>query len=690
MRRRAALLALLGATALAGAVPAAYDPGAEIVSVHNERLEQGDGAVLSVAVTPDGRYVVFRTRASNFFADDDPDPEGRRRVGGVFRYDRATGALALVADGDETDATDGSVLVRGAQNPSVSADGRYVAFSTGQRLVAGDLNDNVDVYLRDMSVPLRPDRAAAGAYVLVSAKDGGDVPASYARPPDTPEPLPGQRNPGAETWGATAISADGRYVVFRTAEWRSDLPDRALPDVPPGQVLVRDVVARRTHLQTVTTRSGGATALGEPAGGAAPQLAISADGGTIAWVGANAPAQTRFVDGETLDPARRYYLLRRWREGAATRRITGVADPTDPGCGPGGRISVDTTTAQEACDGPLSDTEGGVANQLPQPPALSADGTRIAYLAVAGRRPLATTNNYGIDLFYADLAAGPSLKSTTVELTRDGQATDRRATGQIDTVTMTPDGRWLAVTTTRSLFTLPVLRPVGEFRVNADARELYVVDLAERTIERVVRGADGGDADGPVVGPAWLSGDAGLAVFASEATNLFFGDANGWADAFVTARTPLRGASPPPAGTNRPPEAFSIGTQEGPPERLLGLRARRRPDGRLRVVAAVPEPGSLLVLARRLARPAKRGARRSQVGPVLARRRVEAAAAGRLRFVLGLLPRQRERLRPGARVPVRLTARFSPPPPAVPLSARASAAFSVPRQPAAGRTRPGS
>ena len=68
-------------------------------------------------MTPDGRYVVFQTEAENFFADNDPDPPGATRVGGIFRYDRLTGDLQLVADGDIVSNADGSTLVRGAANP---------------------------------------------------------------------------------------------------------------------------------------------------------------------------------------------------------------------------------------------------------------------------------------------------------------------------------------------------------------------------------------------------------------------------------------------------------------------------------------------------------------------------------------------------------------------------------------------
>ena len=52
-------------------------------------------------------------------------------------------------------------MLRGAANPSVSDDGSKVVFSTAQQLVPQDTNDNVDVYERDMNVPVGASRAAS-------------------------------------------------------------------------------------------------------------------------------------------------------------------------------------------------------------------------------------------------------------------------------------------------------------------------------------------------------------------------------------------------------------------------------------------------------------------------------------------------------------------------------------------------
>ena len=104
-------------------------------------------------------------------------------------------------------------------------------------LVPADTNENLDVYVRDMDVPL----GAPGAFDLVSARDGGDVAATYGAPA---EPFPGSE-PGAGVSRGVAISADGQKVVFRT-DAPSDLPASASPDVPAGQLFVRDRVSDTT------------------------------------------------------------------------------------------------------------------------------------------------------------------------------------------------------------------------------------------------------------------------------------------------------------------------------------------------------------------------------------------------------------------------------------------------------------
>ena len=74
------------------------------MSVDNASDEQGNAPTTDADISADGRYVVFQTRATNFFEDDggvdgptgkepDAEPPGTLREGGIFRYDRATGEI---------------------------------------------------------------------------------------------------------------------------------------------------------------------------------------------------------------------------------------------------------------------------------------------------------------------------------------------------------------------------------------------------------------------------------------------------------------------------------------------------------------------------------------------------------------------------------------------------------------------
>jgi hypothetical protein len=232
-RRASGVLALLcGLLAFAAPAHAIYGPaagglGADIVSVDNASDEQANGATSDAVISADGRYVVFQTKATNFFEDDGEtqsereaaEPPGTVREGGIFRYDRENGQLALVASGNllvSEGSEAGKVLVRGAANPSVSAEGRYIAFASAQKLVPQDTNDNVDVYRRDMEKT----PGEAGAYALVSAQNDSEEPPVYEASAD---PVAGG-DPGTQLWPNTAISANGRYVLFRSVEVKSSLP----------------------------------------------------------------------------------------------------------------------------------------------------------------------------------------------------------------------------------------------------------------------------------------------------------------------------------------------------------------------------------------------------------------------------------------------------------------------------------
>ncbi|HEV2798884.1 MAG TPA: Calx-beta domain-containing protein [Pyrinomonadaceae bacterium] len=139
-----------------------------------------NGFFSSLAVTPDGRHIAFTSQA-----DDLVDNDQNGSNDDVFVRDLQTSMTRLVSVG---------LLGRsgnfGGRNPSISADGRYVAFeSLATDLVnvpdfVGGLTS--DVFVRDLQ---------AGATVLGSINQGGTA---------TPN----------DSAFAPRISADGRRVVY--------------------------------------------------------------------------------------------------------------------------------------------------------------------------------------------------------------------------------------------------------------------------------------------------------------------------------------------------------------------------------------------------------------------------------------------------------------------------------------------
>ncbi len=673
--------------------PAAGGLGADIVSVDHASDEQANAATTDAVISADGRYVVFQTRATNFFEDDgvangDPEPLDACREGGIFRYDRDTGELALVADGSEValnkngECEPSHVILGGAESPSISADGRYVAFDTAQRLTPQDTNESYDVYVRDMDVALSPERKSSGAYTLVSAKSGGEEPAAYVSK-ETPQP---GREPGAEVWPNTAISADGRYVAFRTGEVSSNLPSDAGVETPQQQLFVRDLQAKTTTL--VTVQKKGEPEAGKPAGGAIGPTTISGDGSTVAWVAINAPAQTQFLDGESLNDSEPYYLWRRWREPEAlTRRVTGISDPDDPACPPGGEVTL-SQTAAGPCYGPLSEPESTLSSIALTAPGLSTDGYTVAFLAGAALRPNITKTN-GLDVFLTSMRPGVSRKAATRELTLAVKSGNPGSTPSIESVALSPDGSTVAFTSLRNSFVLSEPDPVGAFRSFPTVGDLYVVHLGTNTLERAVVGYEGGDPTRSVQVNPTLSRDGSTVAFVSAATNLVFGDANGLPDAFVATLQTPGGTSAPPSGVNAGAGGFSL-TAVSSPE--LGVTVKRAKDGGVTLLVETPGPGKLAAKARgsipkaaavkssrarkSSAHAAKTWKKAKPVPPVLlASGAATARSEGTTTLTLHISAKYVKDLKRAGKLKANIIIAFTPPAPAEALSDEVSATF---------------
>jgi hypothetical protein len=581
-RRRAAtaLVAASGLCALAAPAAQAGWDAPRLASAAAGR--QAADASRAPALAAGGRYLVFATAAHDLVPS--ADPAGRYIAGGIVRRDLLTGALELVARGaqfpDGVSLDDVSRrLLAGARSPSVSADGRFVAFVTDEPLAVDDGNGADDVYVRDMT------RAAGepDAYTLVSALDGTTSAPEYTTADGTAPSVQ-----GADVTARTAISADGRTVAFRTAA-RSSLPAGAF--TPAGQVLVRDLDARRTTLMT-------ATPAGDAAGGATGPVALSADGGTAAWVTDNVagPALAPYVGGE----APLIDALWRRAGGGRVRRITGAGDPDDPRCPAGGTISTDVShPATLPCDGPLNDplTVFRVA--------LSATGDRAYLVATAAQRGVLPLEG-GREILSIDMRAGVTRKAAYAQLTRRGASTEGRSAAAIDDVAVAPGGRYVAFTTARTTF------PDG-LHLSGDPspsfaqpiEDVYVGDLSTGTATLVTRDPDGGKPDGTASEPTVA--DDGTVAFTSAAGHLVAGDANSAPDVFFATphQTVLQAAGdalPPPAD----PVPFV-------PERRLRATARVLASGSVRITLVGPGLGG--VQARLGAKGGRRVALRSGTMP---------------------------------------------------------------------------
>ena len=126
------------------------------------------------SISSDGRYVAFYSLSNNF-----PGSNGQTQV---YRKDISTGAIVLASS-----TALGTAGASRSSDPSISPDGSYVVFESNSNNFPGQ-NGQDQVYRKDIST---------GAIDLVSSTAGGTAGASYSHFP--------------------SLSSDGRYVAFQSA-----------------------------------------------------------------------------------------------------------------------------------------------------------------------------------------------------------------------------------------------------------------------------------------------------------------------------------------------------------------------------------------------------------------------------------------------------------------------------------------
>jgi tricorn protease-like protein len=114
------------------------------VSVSSRRKQANDGSS-QPAIDGSGRFVAFTSRATNLVLDDTNDTND------VFVHDLTTGETSRVSVSSPTHGNGASVQGnRPSTHPSISDGGRFVAFSSqADNLVADDTNGAEDVFVHD-------------------------------------------------------------------------------------------------------------------------------------------------------------------------------------------------------------------------------------------------------------------------------------------------------------------------------------------------------------------------------------------------------------------------------------------------------------------------------------------------------------------------------------------------------------
>lgn len=246
------------------------------------------------AISEDGRYVAFESRASNLVAGDTAGNSD------VFVHDRNTGITSRVSVDSAGNEANGY-----SYNPAISADGRYVAFNSfASNLVAADLNTDSDIFVHDrdtgittrVSVDSAGNEADNNSYGSALSSDGRYV-AFYTRSSNLVAGITSinndvfvhDRNTGntsrvsvdsAGNQGnhdsvVPKISGDGRYVTFTSQA--SNLVASDTNGV--GDIFVHD-------RNTGTTNRVSVDALGIEAGAQSYHAAVARDGRYVAYTSA--------------------------------------------------------------------------------------------------------------------------------------------------------------------------------------------------------------------------------------------------------------------------------------------------------------------------------------------------------------------------------------------------------------------
>ncbi|MBI5606907.1 MAG: FG-GAP repeat protein [Deltaproteobacteria bacterium] len=379
------------------------------------------------SISADGRYVAFVSGASNL------TPGTIKGTYHIFVHDRLNGQTTQVSV-----ASDGTQGHGVSLNPSISLDGRYVAFdSAAANLVPGDTNNRKDIFVHDRQT---------GQTTRVSVASDGSQ--------------------GIDNSYSPSISGDGRFVAFTSTAANLVPGDKN----SGSDIFVHDRQTGQTTLVSVASD-------GTQGNNDSWDPSISGDGRFVAFTS----FASNLVPGDT---SGRYDIFVHDRQTGQTTLVSVASD-------------------------------GSQANDSSYGSSISADGRYVVFQSSATNFVPANTKN-GLDIFVHDRQTG---QTTLVSVASDGT----QANGYSWSPAISANGRYV------------VFKSYAANLVPGDTNgqeDIFAYDRQTGKTTRVSVASDGTQANGYSWSPA-ISANGRYVAFGSHATNLVPGDTNGKMDVFI-------------------------------------------------------------------------------------------------------------------------------------------------------------
>jgi Tol biopolymer transport system component len=390
-----ALTTALLAGGMVGSHPARAGAGTVRVSLAPDG-SQADSHSLQTSLSADGRFLAFASIATNIVAGDTNGSSD------VFVLDRQTGTTTRgsVGSGGVEAERGGSSL-----DPSISADGRFVAFESAARnLAPGDTNDVQDVFVHDRQT---------GNTTRVSVNSSGTQADKDSR--------------------SAVISGDGRFVAFQS---------NATNLVTGDTNSTEDVFVHDRQTSTTTRVSVGAGGAQSESAGTSTSPSISGDGRLVAFVS----AARNLISADTNGASD---VFVHDRQANTTARVSVASDGTPanfpsehPVISADGRYVAFDSIASNLVPGDSGSSDvfvhdrktdattrvsvgrdGAQADGSSMKPAISADGRFVAFESDA-RNLVAGDTNSATDVFVYDREKGVA---APISVAADGTQSDGRS-----------------------------------------------------------------------------------------------------------------------------------------------------------------------------------------------------------------------------------------------------------------------